>query len=349
MNIISFLKSRVIHQKNFRLNLGDVIAFLISFSFFILLSYYLYLLYINFNFTVFDLGINYHTLFMFLYEKQLLNNPNNILLITPSTFGKLIYVPLSLIVLIYDSPISLLITQSLMISVAGFTLFKIIFLKTGSVYAAIGVEVIFMLYPGTYGVLPNGGNFVTFLEPFLLLSYYFYIRGKTIPSFFFGIFAAISTPLGPFILIALYLLEYVIQKWRYLLAKAHILKINMEKEKNKWRPAPNYAFFILIVLSSLVILSIILFNTKVSQLIPNPLSSTVPTSSPKSFANINSYYLYLNKIISDAPSLFSFFNDSMSPTLYLSFLSPYGILIFIYFIFVGVSNFGPYFLIQILT
>lgn len=323
--------------------IAEIIALTIAVLFTILLSVYLALLYRDFNFTISDLGLAYHTEYLFIHSGHFLNWPTSNLLITPSTYGKLFYVPLSLTVLIYDTPVSILLAQSLMIGVSSFVVYRIVLVKTNNSFAAIGAELIFILYPGTYGILPNGGNYVTFLEPFVLISYYFFIRNKKVLSFSFAVIAMITSPLGPIVVSSLFVLELLMSKWNGLLKKLRIRKADIRSEG----VSVNFAvgkFTLAILCSAFALIGVILLTTPISTLIPTVYSSSSASQPIGSGASSVSFLVNLwERLIYDAPAKLNFINETMTGVLYLPLLSPYGLLIGTYYGLNSVSDFFPYY------
>ncbi|MEM3830350.1 MAG: DUF2079 domain-containing protein, partial [Conexivisphaerales archaeon] len=177
--------------------LDDLIVF--SITVIIAFSYSLFLvtLYNNYNFTVFDLGISYHTEYIFLHTGTLLNWPYSNLLITPSTYAKLVYVLIAPFLLLSNAPSTILIIQATWISFGAFVLYKIAKYETGSKFVSFSLYGIYFLFPGIYGVLPNGGNYVTYLPTFLIISYFFFVRRNYKLSLLFAFLGSMTSPIAP--------------------------------------------------------------------------------------------------------------------------------------------------------
>ena len=203
-------------------------GFIIALVFFLLLSYYNILMLESYNYTIFDLGLNYRTIFLFHTNYHLLEWPNPPL-ITPLTYSKLIYVPLSFTLYLSDSAGTLLIDQILLISVGGYSLFRIAGIKTGNNLTSIVAELIYFLYSATYGFMAQGGNFMVFFEGFFLLGYFLYLKKRPLSSFVAFIFASISNVFAPGLIILFFLIDFAANKSWKLNFHASAIKRSFQK------------------------------------------------------------------------------------------------------------------------
>ncbi len=159
-----------IKKQSLKNSLGSIISII----FFLLLSYYAIMVYNAYEFTIFDLGLSYRLEYLFITTHSLVwSTPNQ--LVSASPFTKLIYVPLSLTLLIYNSPVTVLVTQTGFIAAGGYAIYRIFKKITGNYLYGITMELVYFFYIPTYGYLTHGGNFMVYFEPLFLLSYMFYL------------------------------------------------------------------------------------------------------------------------------------------------------------------------------
>lgn len=317
---------------------ADILAIIVSAIFFILLFSFVRVLYLNYNFTVFDLGINFRTEYLFIHTHTLINWPYSSDIITPSTYGKLIYVVLSPFFLIWDSPQMFLLIVVLSVSAGSFFLYKILYVKTSSYTLSFLSQFLYFLYPGVYGFIPNGGNFIIFISTFILASYYFFTTRRFKLALMFLLLGSITGPFSPIIILMFYLVELLIIKYKKLLTKIR----NFFFSKNKKPVVSSYnampSFFIPgIVLICSAILSITLVMVPLSTLIPTTFTLTRGTNEGSTLI----ISLFQN-LLSNATLKVQFFEELLQPFLYLSILSPYGLLIVGYFLLASITNYYPY-------
>ena len=117
-----------------------------SVIFFTAMSIFNVLYYIAGNYAVFDLGVSYRTAYIFSHTFNLFQTAN-VTLGSAIPFTKLIFVPISLTLLIYNSPATLLVDQICVISLGGLALFWIAFYRLHDARIAIILEVAYFLYP----------------------------------------------------------------------------------------------------------------------------------------------------------------------------------------------------------
>lgn len=175
--------------------------------FVLLLSFFSYKLYINHYFTIFDLGLGYRLSYIFSRTLSPVNWPVPYALVSAKPYTKMFYVITGGTLWIYNSPLTILIDQTVIIGLGSFAAYYITYFKTKQAGVSIGVQLIYFLYPSTYGFLTQGGNFMVFLEGLLLLNYMFYLRKNRIMFLITGILGAITNAWAPLIFVGLYALE----------------------------------------------------------------------------------------------------------------------------------------------
>lgn len=297
--------------------------------FIILVGYFNFLEYNSYQYTQFDLGVGYRTLYNFHVSYHLYNWPNP-LIETPQTFSKLVYIPLSFTLYIYNSPLTLLFDQIILIAFGGVAVFYISRQIVGSFKISMIIEILYFLYPSTYGFMTQGGNLMVFFEPFLLISYYFYISNRNVMAVIFILLASITNSLAPIILISLFALPYLDKLLVWLkdriVSRNKVLlypSLTIGKEQ-VW----HIMFFIVPTLFFLMSLKLYGIGTLFSAARLGNLSTTLSSSGGSIFQTITENF----------SSKLSFLNTIMEPLLYMPFLSIYSLPILFYLIFSWYSN-----------
>lgn len=183
-----------------RLKVFNFIGIFNASLFVIILSYFTVLQVQSYNYTVFDLGLVYRLMYLFYHNHTVIFYGNGIIY-NPIPFSKLIFIPLSLIFFIQNNLYMPLIIQIFTLGIGGVALFKITHIKTNNWTAAIVIEIVYFLYPATYGFMANGANFMGYVEPFLIIGYLFLLRRKFVLSFLFFFTASISNTWAPLIVV----------------------------------------------------------------------------------------------------------------------------------------------------
>lgn len=302
--------------------------------FIILIGYFNILLYNSYQYTQFDLGVGYRTLYNFHVSYHLYNWPNPIIE-TPQTFSKLIYIPLSFTLYIYNSPLTLLFDQIILVAIGGTAVFYISKQLTGNLIFSMIIEIVYFLYPSTYGFMTQGGNLMVFFEPLLLTSYYFYIKNRNVMASVFIVLASITNPLAPLILVALFALPYLSKLLIFIknLLRSHgktAIHINLTIAKGQvW----HLMFFIIPTLFFLMSIKLYGISTLFAASRLGNLSTTLSSSSGSIFHSITENF---------STKLY-FLNTVMEPLLYLPFLSIYSFPILVYFLLSWYSNQAIYY------
>ena len=302
--------------------------------FIILMGYFNLLLYNSFQYTQFDLGVGYRTLYNFHVSYHLYNWPNPIIE-TPQTFSKLIYIPLSFTLYIYNSPLTLLFDQIILIAIGGTAVFYISKQLTGNLLFSVIIEIVYFLYPSTYGFMTQGGNLMVFFEPLLLIGYYFYIRNRNVIASVFIVLASITNSMAPLILVVLFAVPYINKLLIFLKNLIRFrgktaIHINLTIVKGQ---AWHLMFFIIPILFFLMSIKLYGISTLFAASRLGNISTVVSPSSGSIFQSITENF----------SSKLSFLNTVMEPLLYLPFLSIYSFPILVYFLFSWYSNQTIYF------
>ena len=303
-------------------------------AFIIVIGYFNILLYYTYQYTQYDLGITYRTLYNFHVSYHLYNWPHPPLE-EPETFSKLIYIPLSFTLYIYNAPLTLLFDQIIFIAIGGLTIFFISRQLTNSFKLSLLIEIIYFVYPATYGFMTQGGNLMVFFEPLLLISYYFYIKNNKIMTALFLALAAISNFLAPLIILALLSLPYLSKFFSYI---KNVLKSNEKgiiKNKLKFNKetAWQISFFVIPFLFFLISIKLYGLNVLISD---SRLSNSTTTAG-------TSGWNFLRSISDDFSTKLSFLNTVMEPLLYLPLLSIYSLPILVYLLVSWYSNQTTYY------
>ena len=107
--------------KHFKVNLEQSrIAILIAIIFAITMSIFVSLKFFTMSYPNFDLGISYRTMELFLRYHMVVMPQGLGDLTTPKPYSKLIYIVLSPTLILYDSPVTIVVDQVLFIAVGGF-------------------------------------------------------------------------------------------------------------------------------------------------------------------------------------------------------------------------------------
>ena len=297
--------------------------------FIILMGYFNLLLYNSYQYTQFDLGVSYRTLYNFHVSYHLYNWPNPIIE-TPQTFSKLIYIPLSFTLYIYNSPLTLLFDQIILIAIGGTAVFYISKQLTGNRLLSMIIEIVYFLYPSTYSFMTKGGNFMVFFEPLLLMSYYFYIRNRNVVASIFIVLASMTNSMAPLILVVLFTVPYINKSLTFIrsLIRSHgktAIHINLKNPKGKvW----HFMFLIIPIVFFLMSIKLYGISTLFGASRLGNLSTVLSSSSGSIFQTITENF----------SAKLSFLNTVLEPLLYLPLLSIYSFPILVYFLLSWYSN-----------
>jgi uncharacterized membrane protein len=297
--------------------------------FILIIGYFNLLEYNSYQYTQFDLGVGYRTLYNFHVTYHLYNWPVPVIE-TPQTFSKLIYIPLSFTLYIYNSPFTLLLDQIVFIASGGVAVFYISKEIIGNSKISMIIEIIYFLYPSTYGFMTQGGNLMVFFEPLLLISYYFYIRNRNMIASVFIALASITDPIAPIILIvflALPCLNKLLALVKTKIRPSNKAEIRTSLTINK-EQVWHILFFAIPSLFFLMSLKLYGLSNLYSDARLGNLSTALSSSSGSIFQTISENFT----------SKLSFLNTVIEPLLYLPFLSIYSLPILFYLLFAWYSN-----------
>jgi len=336
--IIYYLKESYSRFRN--KSLKNILGIVIPILFFVFMSYYSILLYNAYNFGLLDLGVSYRLEYLFISTHSLVNWPIPHANVSAKPYTKLIYVPLSLTLLIYNSPVTLLVTQVGFIALGGYAIYRIFRKITNSTSLAILMQLVYFMYVPTYGYLAHGGNFMVYFEPLFLVSYMYYIEKKFTRSFIFIAFASIANSFAPIILILFYLIQIIIDKQilnKFLSKKeraesifSYILKGLTSRTKEKY-------FFIAIFLFGAIIFImqglIYTFPGLITAARVNISSSNI-SSSPSGLISIFGSMIDLK---------FQFLSQILFPFLAIPLITPFAIIIVPYLIISWYANAQSYY------
>jgi uncharacterized membrane protein len=310
--------------------------------FFLLMSAYSAITYQNGYFTLFDLGLDYRLSLTFSHTLSLVPWSNGYQLLAPIPNAELFYVVVAATLWLHNSPVTLLIDQTAIISLGGYAVFRIARTWIGGTAIALAVEIAYFLYPSTYGYLAHGGNIEVYFEGLFLAGYMFYIWKRKIPFLALTILAAMTSAWAPVVLLAFYALETVYRKGVVSALRERLAAARGSPEKTQraalpWRQVLGGALRSQYALLGVVVASLgFLAFTVHSYPIPQLLSATRLTGTsggggPLS-TGINS------PLIGDK---FTYISNTLSPLLYTPLLSPYAVLIVVYYALLVVVTNNP--------
>jgi uncharacterized membrane protein len=325
-------------RAHLRLNWGMLAAVV----FFLLMSTYSAITYQNGYFTLFDLGLDYRLSLTFSHTLSLVPWSNGYQLLAPIPNAELFYVVVAATLWLHNSPVTLLIDQTAVISLGGYAVFQIARNWIGGTAIALAVEIAYFLYPSTYGYLAHGGNIEVYFEGLFLAGYMFYVWKRKIPFLALTILAAMTSAWAPVVLLAFYALETVYRKGvlsalRQRLSAARGSPERAQRAALPWRQVLGGALRSQYALLGVVVASLGLLAFSVhSYPIPQLLSATRLTGTsggggPLS-TGINS------PLITDK---FTYISNTLTPLLYTPLLSPYAVLILVYYALLIVVTNNP--------
>ena len=315
---------------------------LVQFSIFaVLLIIFVVMKYFAYNYPISDLGLTYRLEYEFIYQHTFFYTEGNYL-IAANGITKLIFVPLSLSLLIWNSPSMVAIQQVVLVGLGGVVIYQISFTLSQNKAISNVFQLIYYLYPSTYGFLPNGGNFMVYFQFFFLLSFLFYLKGKYRMALLSTILAATTNLLAPFLIVLFYLLEFAFPI-KHVIDKRIIRDNNPSISKSK-----NQMF----VISTFALMAI--FETIISYPFGGPINLIIhsmhygaavgagnPTLIPGTPLSLPGI---VKSVFMGIPGVkLQFLEGLLGPLLFLSVVSPYAILVVIFFIGAWYSNYSPFY------
>jgi uncharacterized membrane protein len=353
--------------------LNEAPPLILTLVFIVLLSYFNYKLYVNNYYTVFDLGLSYRTAYLFSTTFAPVSWPIPHALVSAKPYTKMFYMVVGLSLLLHNSPFTVLIDQTVVIGLGSYAIFKISCIKTGNYLGSLAIQLAYFLYPSTYGYMTQGGNYMVYMEGLILLSYMFYLQNRKLPFLITAILAATTNTWAVPILFLLYMIDLLhskklsirrlvvtfnkgIQLYLTNFFRFVLLVFERDKRNTTVKPRPranelsdivhwtniNLRQFIVanyaLVLFFFSGVGIFMFEVHMYSLTGLVSSSRIVSSSPTtSKSSLLSFYPFLNSKV-------SFINNSLSPLLYTSLMSPFVIPVLIYFAAITLfTNYFPYY------
>lgn len=322
---------------NQKMKLKRFLGILAPLVFLIVMVWYNSLMVQSYNYTIFDLGLSYRLMYLFAYKHTIIFYGKDIIY-SPDPFGKFIFIPLSIALYLYNNILTSLLIQIIIIASGGYAVFKIAYLKTGSLLISIMIELAYFLYPQTYGFMTHGGNYQILIEGFILIGYMFYIQNKKIFAFSAFILASLTNIWAPLIVFSFILLDLITQYNLFHLRnlKNIIIKINT-KHIFSIRSNKQLVFLLILFISEVsIFLQTLHFAGGINNLISASRISTGAAIYPLNGQNdiFNSIFLQYGEL------KLSFFLKIMLPVLFLPILTPYFFLILLY-LFVSWKSSDP--------
>lgn len=295
----------------------------------------------SYNYTLYDLGVSYRLMYLFAYHHTIIYYGQDIIY-DPLPFSKFIFIPLSISLFFYNNIFTPLLLQIIVIASGGYAVFRISQIKTKNMFISVLIELSYFLYPSTYGFMTHGGNFQVFLEGFILIGYMFYLEGKKVQSFLAFALASITNMWAPAIVLAFLFIDFLtrhdifnIKTNKYIKKNLHTIIINLLCRKK------DFIFYIFILFFNIIIfIQTVHFAGGLYTLISSSRVSSaslgVTSSGP-----ISSIY---QNILSNYGSIkLPFFFKELFPVIFIPLLTPYFILILLYFLVSWTSSASSYY------
>lgn len=317
---------------------------LIALIFFIFLAYYNVMLYNSYNYSIYDLGLAYRTLYLFITNHSLVNWPSPHLLVTAKPYTKLLYVPLSLGLLLYNSPATLLVEMGGMIALGGYAVYRIFTFMGHNSNAGILGEIVYFLFTPTYGFMAHGGNFMTFFPPLFLVGFMYLQERKYIRSLISFTLASLATSFGSLIIIA-FIIVYFASTNLHPVAWGKSLKTGSGEPINlifyKFVTSKNTVYFFTFLIIGLLLF---IYEVHVYGLFGLITAARINVSSGSAVnsPNISNNFLH-TLIISNESLKLKYLYDLLIPLLFIPLLTSYAVLVVPYVLFVWYANFVPYY------
>ena len=330
MNIDLLLKNKI--SKKILLPLIMPASFLIA------LGIFSYVLYRDKYFTMYDLGVAYRSSYLFFDQHSLINYPYHFF-VSGVLNQKFFYIPLSLTLFIYNSPITILLDQTFTIAIGGYALFHISRHFGLNVRLSILNQMIYFLYPATYGYLTHGGNFQVYFLGLFLCAYLFYLKNNKLMFGIFSILAAITNVLSPIYLLTFFAWMFTIK----LLKKDISGRRTADKRSNLLRQETYFVIITLVIWVVLIFIEI--FQNGAYLLSDNLQGRYVPVTSSANSGNgiLGLFDTAFNSLGLNYRMKFSFFVDMLFPLLFTSLLSFSFPFIILYFISISYLNYPGFF------
>ena len=231
-----------------------------------------------------------------------------------------------------------LIVQIIVISIGGYAVFRISQIKLSSTTAAIILELIYFLYPATYGFMANGANYMCYLESFILIGYLFYNKKMYFAALIFFFLASITDLWGTLIVMVFIFFDVLSNSKITDFIKIHknpklsiLLYIKNVRENSK----PEIYFLISTFIIEITIFSIVIYLAHgiVSAFGDSRLQFSISNLNGNSSNNI------LANFFSGLGTVkLQFLNEVLTPFLYLPLFTLYIIPVLIYIVITWTIN-----------
>lgn len=333
------MKSALVFGNKFvkKLDAFDIISMIVTVVFSILFSWFFLTLYNGYNFYVVDLGYNYHALYIFFETHVLAGWPGQS--VNPTSNGNLIYILLSPLVLIHNSPSAFVVFEAVWISVGAYFLFKIAREETDSLLWAFTLQLIYILFPSNYGIITNGPEFEILLPTFVLISCYFFRRGNYLTSVVIGLLGALTSFVAPVIMGLFFVIEDFRKEgytFRLFTRIARKKNRTLDKIQLTYR---NSLLVFLVGLLIIVVLVIITFpiSSFFSFYLNRARTVQVGTASGSLIGSV------IRSVTANGILKLDYLYGILSSLLFIPLLSPYSLIILPLFLVIFYGNFSPYY------
>lgn len=317
------------------------IGVVLPIAFLVCLSWYNYLMVQSYNYTIFDLGLSYRLMYLFAYHHTIIYYGNDIIY-SPDPFAKFIFIPLSILLYLYNSLLTPLILQIIVIASGGYAVFRISQLRTGSLLISIIIEAAYFLYPITYGFMYHGGNYQVMIEGFILIGYMFYIQKKNVFAFLAFAMASLTNMWAPLIVLAFLSVDLITQNRLYYFYNIRVFYAKMKPFNIKNKAVLFY--LAIIIFDGIIFAQTLHYGGGFNSLVSASYLNTSSTTGQSSILHSNIFQNFLSNLGSNK---LPFLSEVLSPVLFLPVLTPYFILILAYILISWNTNYaGTYYVLQ---
>jgi uncharacterized membrane protein len=237
--------------------------------------------------------------------------------------------------LVYNSPEITLIFEATWVSLGSFFLFKITREETLSLSWSFTFQAIYILFSSNYAIVTNGPEFELLLPTFVLISYYFFRKGKYVTALTIGFLGATTSIVSPAIIGLFFIIEdYGVKGYAY----RFLHPVLMIRNREKMTVSSTYKHAFLFFWGAMIILVTLIFmTTPIHDLIPN-FPSNVPITAGTSYSSgiLASFWI---KLLSSEDIKLTYLYQTLVGFLFLPLISPYALEIAPFFLFVFYANF----------
>ncbi len=328
---------RNLFSMNMRISVRFFIPTIVPLVFFILVGAFSIVLYRDNYFTMFDLGVAYRSSYLFLSTHNFVIYPDHFF-VAGTLNQKFFYIPLSASLLIFDSPVSILIDQTAIIALGGWAIFHISrHFGLNKLLSAVN-QILYFIYPGVYGYLTHGGNFQVYFLGLFLCAYLFYLKKKRLIFLIFAILASITNVLSPIYLVLFY-------GWITLIYLKKRSAFEGDTLRHRTAMLRSNLYFLVVGLAIFSVLVMIEVHQNGSYLLISNIGGRYvpPVSSPTNGDFLSTIHnIFLSLGLNYKTKLWYFY-DMMIPFLFTSlatFTSPF---VLLYFLAISYLNYPGFF------